>query len=64
MCIEVEGNRLLRGSDECPYCEGIGKLNEPGAPDCPHCRGTGVMESFPHDYPKDEVKISGKSRNL
>ncbi len=58
MSIEGEGNRLLRGSDECPYCDGIGKLIEPGAPDCPHCKGTGVMESFLQDYAKKEAKVS------
>jgi len=64
MSFEREGNRWLGSSDECPYCDGIGKLNERGAPDCPHCKGTGVMESFPNDYPKDEAKICGKSQNF
>jgi len=64
MCIEGEENRLLRSSDECPYCEGIGKLNKPGAPDCPYCRGTGVMESFPNDYPKNRVKDPSRIRSF
>ena len=63
MGTESEVNRLVNDNDECPYCNGIGKLNIPGAPDCPHCKGTGVMEFLLHGYPKNEAKIRGKSQN-
>jgi DnaJ-class molecular chaperone len=63
MVVESEGNRLVSDNDECPYCNGIGKVNEPGAPDCPYCKGTGVMESFLQSYPKKKATMSGKIRN-
>jgi DnaJ-class molecular chaperone len=64
MGVEIEGSRLVNDNDECPYCNGIGKVNGPGAPDCPQCRGTGVMGVFLRSYPQNEAKISGESHNL
>ena len=54
--VESELGRLLSGDDECPQCNGMGKLNKPGAPDCPHCKGTGVTEFFLHGYLINEAK--------
>ena len=64
MGAEIEVNRLVNDNDECPYCNGMGKVNAPGAPDCPQCRGTGVMGLFLQSYPQNEAKISCKSQNL
>jgi DnaJ-class molecular chaperone len=64
MGIEVEANRLVGDNDDCPHCNGMGKLDVPGAPDCPHCKGTGVRELFLPVYPGNEGKIIGKSQNL
>jgi hypothetical protein len=64
MGVEIEVNRLVSDNDECPHCNGIGKLNIPGVPDCPHCKGTGVMELFLHGYPNNDAETSGKSQNL
>ena len=61
---EIEVNRLVSDNDECPHCNGIGKLNVPGAPDCPHCKGMGVMKLSPHGYPEKEAKVDGNSQNL
>lgn len=62
MDLEREVDRILTDYDECPHCNGMGKLSKPGAPDCHYCRGTGVMESFPYgDLPKEE-KGSPKPR--
>ncbi len=64
MDVGFEGNRLVSDSDECPYCNGLGKLNTPGAPDCAHCKGTGVIDLFMNVYPKNETKISGEIKIL
>jgi hypothetical protein len=64
MDVEIEVIRLVSDNDECLHCNGLGKLNAPGAPDCPHCKGTGVMHLFLQGYPKNKAKISGRSQNL
>ncbi len=64
MGVEKEENRWVGDHDECPHCNGIGKLNVPGAPDCPHCKGMGVIELFLHGYSINEEKKSGKSQNF
>jgi DnaJ-class molecular chaperone len=61
MDVESEVDRLLSNDDECPHCNGMGKLNKPGAPDCPHCKGTGVTGSFRQGYPKNRAKRSPKT---
>ncbi len=49
---EMETALVRNGDDECPHCEGMGKLNRPGVPDCPYCRGTGLLQSpFPDSSP-------------
>ena len=58
---EIEVNRLVSDNDECPHCNGLGKLSVPGAPDCPHCKGMGVMKLSPHGYPEKEAQVDGKS---
>ncbi len=64
MDIEIEVNRLVSDNDECPHCNGSGKLNVPGAPDCPSCKGMGVIKLLLHCYPNKEAKVDGQSQNL
>jgi DnaJ-class molecular chaperone len=61
MPVEIEVIRLVSDNDECPHCNGIGKVNLPGAPDCPYCKGTGMMELSLHGHPKNEARIIGTS---
>jgi DnaJ-class molecular chaperone len=61
MDVESEGDRLLSYDDECPYCNGMGKLNKPGVPDCPHCKGTGVMAPLQHGHLKNGARRRPKT---
>ena len=63
MDVESEVGRFLSEYDECPRCNGMGKLSKPGIPDCPACKGTGVMESFLHSFPKNEANIQ-RDKNI
>lgn len=56
MDVETEVDQVLRSEEECPHCNGMGKLNKPGAPECPLCKGTGVADPFLHRYPRNEAQ--------